>query len=49
MNFKKVISLVLVFAMCLSMIPTYAFAGDECFDHWYEAIETVKPGSGHCR
>ena len=29
MNFKKIISLMLVFAMCLSMIPTYAFADDE--------------------
>ena len=43
MNFKKIISLVLVFAMCLSMIPTYAFAGDECFDHWYDGI-AVEPG-----
>ena len=29
MNFKKIIALVLVFSMCLSMVPSYAFAGDE--------------------
>ena len=28
MNFKKILALVLVVAMCLSMVPTYAFADD---------------------
>ena len=36
MNLKKVIALVLVFAMCLSMVPSYAFAGDDWEDVTYE-------------
>lgn len=35
MNFKKVLALVLVVAMCLSMIPTYAFAD---FDELVEEV-----------
>ena len=42
MNFKRVLALVLVFAMCLSMIPTYAFAD---FDEEYGLIDEADPAA----
>ena len=41
MNLKKILALVLVFAMCLSMIPTYAFAEDEGIELVEEEPEAI--------
>ena len=41
MNLKKILALVLVFAMCLSMVPTYAFAEDEGIELVEEEPEAI--------
>ena len=44
MNFKKILALVLVVAMCLSMVPTYAFADDvELWDEEDVAVQNDAP------
>ena len=44
MNFKKILALVLVVAMCLSMVPTYAFADDvELWDEGDAAVQNDAP------
>ena len=44
MNFKKILALVLVLAMLVSMVPTYAFADDvELWDEGDYAVQNDAP------